>query len=78
LAGRLSVFAHKQRTNQWFETSPKLAKMPMLDTDKVAALLAVTFAWAFFLGFLQHNQVAIETFEEKTPWPKQHHQKTTS
>jgi hypothetical protein len=34
MAGRLSVFAHKQRTNQWFETSPKLATMLKLVTYK--------------------------------------------
>jgi hypothetical protein len=77
-AGRLFVFTHKQRTIQWFETSPKLAKMPEVDTWKDAAPLAFTFASACSRGFLQDNRAAFETFEEKTPWPKQHHQKTTS
>jgi hypothetical protein len=78
IAARLSVFAHKQRTNQWFETSPKLATMRNLDTYKVAALLEFTFSMACSRGHLQDNRAAFETFEEKTPWPKQQQQKTTS
>jgi hypothetical protein len=77
-AGRLSVFAHKQRTNQWFDTLPKLATMLKMETFKVAAPRAATFALTCSRGFLQDNRAAFETFEEKTPWPKQHHQKTTS
>jgi hypothetical protein len=76
-ADRLSVFAHKQRTNQWFETSPKLTTISKIDACKLAARPAVTFALAC-PGLLQDNRAAIETFEEKTPWPKQHPQKTTS
>jgi hypothetical protein len=29
-------------------------------------------------GLLQENRAASETFDEKTIWPNQHHQKTTS
>jgi hypothetical protein len=78
LAGGLSGFAHKQRTNQWFETAPKLATMPNFDGCKLGAPWAVTEASARPRGLLQDNRAVFETFEEKTPWPKQHHQKTMS
>jgi ArsR family transcriptional regulator len=55
MAGHLSIFAHKQRTNQWFETSTKLAKMARLCTCVPVAPQLVTashvciglFTWLF-------------------------------
>jgi hypothetical protein len=44
MARRLSVFAHKQRTNQWFETAPKLATISGIDVCEAAAQLAANFA----------------------------------
>jgi hypothetical protein len=76
--GGLSGFAHKQRTNQWFETATKLTTMPNFDGCKLGAPWAVTEASARPRGLLQDNRAVFETFEEKTPWPKQHHQKTMS
>jgi hypothetical protein len=76
-AGRLSVFAHKQRTNQWFETSPKLTTISKIDACKLAARPAL-FRIGSICCLLQENRGASETFDEKTIWPNQHHQKTTS